>query len=96
MRSFIEDFFYGNIDPQARCYPPEGKAHKLVHTISELEDRLTVSFSAEEQQLFDQFKDASLELGSISELDAFTIGFRLGARMAIDTFCTDDAPFRNI
>ena len=96
MRNFIEDFFYGNIDPQARCYPLEGKAHKLVHTISELEDRLASSFSEEEQQLFDQFKEKTLELGSISELDAFTIGFRLGARMAVDTFCTDESPFRNI
>ena len=28
-----------------------------------------------------------------SGLDSFLVGFRLGAKMIFDTFCSDDAPF---
>ena len=30
-----------------------------------------------------------------SSLDSFIIGFRLGAKMIFDTFCSDDAPFES-
>ena len=28
-------------------------------------------------------------------LDYFIVGFRLGAKMIFDTFCSDDAPFES-
>ena len=28
-------------------------------------------------------------------LDSFLVGFRLGAKMIFDTFCSDDAPFES-
>ena len=30
-----------------------------------------------------------------ASLDSFLVGFRLGAKMIFDTFCSDDAPFES-
>lgn len=30
-----------------------------------------------------------------ADLDSFLVGFRLGAKMTFDTFCSDDAPFES-
>ena len=30
-----------------------------------------------------------------SNLDSFIVGFRLGAKMIFDTFCSHDAPFES-
>jgi len=46
--------------------------------------------------MFKRYVEAYAELMSTSELDAFIVGFRLGARFVVDTFMSDEAPFRGI
>ena len=38
---------------------------------------------------------ARVELMGESSLDSFIVGFRLGAKMIFDTFCSNDAPFES-
>ena len=49
----------------------------------------------EEKKLFLDFCNAYGELMGDTGLDAFIVGFRLGAKMIFDTFCSDDAPFES-
>ena len=53
------------------------------------------SLSGEDKALFLDFCNAYGELMGESSLDSFIVGFRLGAKMIFDTFCSDDAPFES-
>ena len=96
MDNFIEQLYYGNIKPQDRCCAKDSEAHRIEHNVSTLEEAVRSHLSESDRHLLDEFSKAQLELLSISNLDAFVSGFRLGARMTVDTFYSDDAPFQPI
>ena len=83
MTNFLEELYYGNIDPQARGYRKGSYNFKVSQNINELEEKLTERLGGEDKALFLDF------------LDSFIVGFRLGAKMIFDTFCSNDAPFES-
>ena len=91
--NFIEEFYYGNINPQARSSEQNPKAQKDMQTLSECEDFLTDKLSGEEKRRFISYADAWATVNGESNLDSFITGFRLGAQFAFDTFVTDKAPY---
>ena len=95
MSRFIEEFYYGNIDPQARGYRKGSHSLKVSKSINELEEKLTERLSDEDKALFLDFCNAYGELMGDAGLDSFLVGFRLGAKMIFDTFCSDNAPFES-
>ena len=95
MTNFLEELYYGNIDPQARGYRKGSHILKVSENINELEEKLTKRLSGEEKTLFLDFCNAYGELMGDTGLDSFLVGFRLGAKRILDTFCSDDAPFES-
>ena len=95
MTNFLEDLYYGNLDPQARGYRKDNTILKVSENINELEEKLTQRLNDEEKKLFLDFCNANSELMGDTGLDSFIVGFRLGAKMIFDTFCSDDAPFES-
>lgn len=95
MANFLEELYYGNIDPQARGYRKGSHNLKVSQSINDLEEKLTERLSGEEKKLFLYFCNAYGELMGERGLDSFIVGFRLGAKMIFDTFCSDDAPFES-
>ena len=95
MINFIEELFYGNIDPQARAYKKDSDIKKVCDKINDIEEQLTNKLNEEEKSLFLDFVNAHSELSAESSLDSFIVGFRLGARFVYDTFVSDNAPFYN-
>lgn len=95
MANFLEELYYGNVDPQARGYRKDGPSLKVSKSINELEEKLTERLNGEEKTLFLDFCNAYGELMGDTGLDSFLVGFRLGAKMIFDTFCSDDAPFES-
>ena len=93
MNSFIEEFYYGNIDPQARSSEQNKKVQRDMQTLNESEDFLTDKLSGEEKKRFVQYVDAWASVDGESVLDSFITGFRLGAQFAFDTFVTSKAPY---
>ena len=93
MNSFIEEFYYGNIDPQARSSEQNKKVQRDMQMLNESEDFLTDKLSGEEKKRFLQYVDAWASVNGESNLDSFITGFRLGAQFAFDTFVTDKAPY---
>ena len=61
--------------------------------VTALEEKLTERLQGKDKNLFLDFCNAYGELMGESGLDSFLVGFRLGAKMIFDTFCSDDAPF---
>lgn len=86
MSGFIEEFYYGNIEPQACNSELNKELKKLLSTLTEKEELLTAKLSGEEKDLFLEYVNAYNEFLAFSIADGFISGFRLGARFTYDTF----------
>lgn len=89
MSSIIEDFYYGNIEPQELTTEITPKLKKKLTVLAKKEEELTVMLHEKEKELFASYVSAYNEFSSISISDGFISGFRLGARFTYDTFISE-------
>ena len=52
MSGFIEDFYYGNIEPQECCSELSVKLSKKLNTLTEKEEHLTAKLTDEDKEMF--------------------------------------------
>ena len=93
MGKFIEEFYYGNLDPQARSTKENKGVQKQMEVLMLNEDFLTENLSGESKNRFLEFVNAWGVVNGESNLDSFIMSFRLGANFTYDTFVSDEAPF---
>lgn len=84
--SFIEEFYYGNIDSQSYNSKYGTELKKKLNDLTELEKQIAGLLSGKEKELFLNYTDRYIEFTSSSLVDAFTSGFRLGSEFTLDTF----------
>ena len=93
MTNFIEELYFGNIDPQLKGLKRNDTCQQQLLLLEEKETLLTETLTGEELKLFLDYANAwSLVCGN-SCLDNFITGFRLGAGFALDCFTNGEAPF---
>lgn len=90
MSGFIEEFYYGNIEPQECSSELNTELKRMLSTLTEKEELLTAKLNGEEKDLFSEYVNAYNEFLAISIADGFISGFRLGARFTYDTFVDDN------
>lgn len=93
MGKFIEEFYYGNIDPQARSTKQNKKQMEILMLNEEF---LTEALSGENKKKFLDFVNAWSVVNGESNLDSFMMGFRLGANFTYDTFVATDTPLQDL
>ena len=86
MSSIIEDFYYGNIEPQALSTEITPRLKKKLNVLVKKEEELSDMLHEKEKELFASYVSAYNEFSSISISDGFVSGFRFGARFTYDTF----------
>ena len=86
MSNIIEDFYYGNIEPQEVNSELTPKLKKKLSNLAEKEEQLTARLSGEDKELFQNYVSAYVEFSTTSNADSFISGFRLGAKFTYDTF----------
>ena len=86
MSDFIEDFYYGNIEPQEISTELRTELKSKLDSLSQAEEQLTSKLTNEEKELFMKYAGQSSEFLCVSNADSFTVGFRLGAKFTYDTF----------
>ena len=96
MGKFIEEFYYGNLDPQARSTKENKAVQKHMEVLMLNEDFLTENLFGENKKKFLEFCDAWSVVNGESNLDSFIMGFRLGAKFTYDTFVNENAPFQDL
>ena len=96
MKNFIEEFYYGNIEPQARSTKQNKAVQKQMKTLMTNEDFLTTALSDENKKQFLDYVNAWSIVNGESNLDSFIKGFRLGAKFMLDTFVTSEPPFEDL
>ena len=94
--SFLENLFFGNVDPQTRAVKSGSRADKLRIYITDHLPEIENALSDDQRGALDKSLDAQSELDTISELDSFIVGFRLGAAFTYDTFVNTDTPYRDL
>ena len=96
MRRILEEFWYGNINPQDKQFHRGTKFDESLKLMCRNEQKLDALLEEKEKDLFEKFKDCRDEVAKYTAEDAFVTGFRLGARMIIEAFCEDDGFFTDI
>lgn len=86
MRSIIEELYYGNISPTDRDIIRGGAYSPILNLVTRNEDELVQTLTQAQKETFEKFKDGTSELSSMTEVTAFTIGFKLGLRLTAAAF----------
>ena len=96
MGRFIEEFYYGNIDPQARGTKQNKTVQKQMEVLTRTEELLTSALKDDQKKWFLDFANAWGVVNGESNLDSFIMGFRLGANFAYDAFVATETPFEDL
>ena len=86
MSDFIEEFYYGNIEPQECTTNLTTKVKKSLSELAGKEEQLTALLTDKDKELFTDYVATYIKFSSLCNADSFTTGFRLGARFTYDTF----------
>lgn len=86
MAGFIEDFYYGNLEPQKSKLKQNADFQRDFNRMCEIEAMLRNSLADEHKELFKEYADLwGLILGDTA-YDSFESGFKLGARFGSEVF----------
>ena len=90
MKNFIEELYYGNINPNEKKFVQNTQYSKALETMSKIETEILNKFSDEDKKLFNDMINARDEVSAYTSVENFKIGFVLGVRMMIDCFSADE------
>ena len=90
MESVIEELYYGNITPPERSCRRSGEYAHILQLVARHEEKLTEALTEAQKETFEKFKDATSELSGMTEVTAFTIGFKLGLRLTAEALVASD------
>ena len=96
MRKMLKNFFYGNIKPCEREMVSNSSLHRSADKGARCERQLTERLGESEQALLTELVKAQHEVNSITALENFILGFRLGIRMMAECMDENDGDIREI
>ena len=82
--NFIEELFYGNINPHTECGLETARHEQATDIVFKLTTKLKDSLSESKQTILERFIEAENEITEETGLSYFKIGFALGVQMMID------------
>ena len=87
MRSIIEGLYYGNIMPTGRDVVKGGEYAHLLHLLSRNSTELEETLTEAQKEVFEKYNDCYAEISDVNEVTAFTLGFKIGLRLAVEAMC---------
>ena len=88
MRKTLEDLYYGNITPNEQRMTPGSEMEKAIARVTSCEKQLMEQLGEAEQETLTKLIRSQHEINSITAIENFILGFRLGVRLM--TECMDD------
>lgn len=88
MRKTLEDFYYGNIVSCERQMVHGSELKKAADRVARYEAQLTEQLNETEQTILAKLIRSQHEIDSITAVENFILGFRLGIKMMAE--CMDD------
>lgn len=96
MRKTLVDFYYGNITPCDRQIELGSDLQRVIEKAEKCEQKLTAQLNGEEKSLLLNLINAQDEISSTLAIEKFILGFRLGMRLAIESFDENDGCLTDI
>ena len=95
MRNTLEDLYYGNITPGAQQIAPNSELKRATDRVARFEGQLTERLDEDGQTILAKLIESQHEVDSITALENFILGFRLGARLVAECMDDNDGDIRN-
>lgn len=94
--NLIEELYYGNINPNEKCYDGHTDYAKAMRRFCNSENELNKMLKGKPLHLLNELINASDEVIAITSIENFKIGFRLGVQMICDSLICDDGIFKDL
>ena len=95
MRRTLEDFYYGNITPNEQQMAPDSELKRATDRVARYESQLKEQLKENERAILEKLIRSQHEIDSITALENFILGFRLGIRMMAECMDANDGDIRN-
>ena len=95
MRNTLEDLYYGNITPGKQQITPDSELRRATDRVTRFESQLTERLDDDGQTILAKLIESQHEIDSITALENFILGFRLGARLVAESMDENDGDIRN-
>ena len=96
MQRILEELYFGNIDPNSKQFIRGSDFDKAMRVIAENEEKLTERLSDQDKSLFCEFSNAQSEINSMTAVENFILGFRLGAKIMLEVMGGESGCLRDI
>lgn len=96
MRSTLEDLFYGNIVPNERQVTAKSELQCMMKRADECESELAELLNEKDRHALTVLTNAQQEINSITAIENFIIGFRLGVRLIMECIDEDDGDIQEM
>ena len=94
MRNTLEDLYYGNITPGAQQIAPNSELKRATDRVARFESQRTERLDEIGQTILAKFVESKDEAESITALENFILGFRLGARIMMECMAENDGDIK--
>lgn len=81
----LEGLYYGNLFPHEKYAKLDDEMKELLGLLDRNEKKLIATFYDEQKETFEKYKDCNREISEISERQSFIMGFKLGAKIVIES-----------
>ena len=96
MRNTLENFYYSNITPGTQQIAPNSELKRAVDRVARFEDQLTERLDGDGQTILSKLMESKDEVESITALENFILGFRLGIRLMAESMDDNDGNIKNV
>ena len=94
MRKTLEDLYYGNITPNVQDMAPNSELRRSMDRVARFEKQLMEQLDEAGQTLLAKLIESQQEIDSITAMENFILGFRLGVRMMAECMDNNDGDIR--
>ena len=95
MRNTLEDLYYGNITPNEQRAAPDSELKRAVDRVARFESQLTELLDEDGRTVLTKLIESRDEIESITALENFILGFRLGAKIMRECMDENDGDIKN-
>ena len=96
MRNTLEDLYYGNITPGTQQITPNSELKRATDRVARFEGQLTERLDGDGQTILAKLMESKDEVESITALENFILGFRLGVRLMAESMDENDGDIKNV
>ena len=94
MRNTLEDLYYGNITPNAQDMAPNSELRRATDRVARFENQLTERLDEAGQAVLEKLIESQQEIDSITAMENFILGFRLGAKIVMECMDNNDGDIK--